>query len=71
MSEQLISTETAETYLNVPRNTLAKFRVTGGGPAFHKIGRRVRYRLSDLDAWLANRRYDSTSAHSASKSAGS
>jgi hypothetical protein len=27
-------------------------RVTGGGPAFHRFGRSVRYKLSDLMEWL-------------------
>ena len=41
--------------------TLAKLRVTGGGPAFYKLGARVFYRGADLDAWIAARRRSSTS----------
>jgi hypothetical protein len=35
--------------------TLAKWRVLGGGPAFRKAGRRVVYEVSSLDAWAAAR----------------
>ena len=51
----------ASEYLNVSPRTLEKYRVTGGGPAFHKFGRRVLYFLKDLDSWAAARRRNSTS----------
>jgi hypothetical protein len=35
------------------RATLAKMRVTGGGPPFVKIRSRVLYPYADLCAWLA------------------
>jgi excisionase family DNA binding protein len=47
--------ETAE-YLGVTVNALAKMRWDGSGPPYVKIGRRVRYRRSDVDAWLDARR---------------
>ena len=37
-------------------STLAHWRSEGRGPAFIKIGRRVAYRGSDLNAWLDDRR---------------
>ena len=55
MSEHLIwlrSSEAAE-YLRVGRSTLAKLRCYGGGPRFHKAGRRVvLYSRAVLDMWL-------------------
>lgn len=36
-------------------NTLRKLRVRGGAPAFIKIGRAVRYRVEDVEAWIAFR----------------
>lgn len=33
--------------------TLEKLRCTGRGPRFAKIGRSVRYRVMDLDEWVA------------------
>jgi len=41
--------------------TLQKYRVTGGGPAFMKLGRAVRYDPRDLEEWKAQRRVRSTS----------
>ncbi|MDW3117823.1 MAG: helix-turn-helix domain-containing protein [Roseovarius pacificus] len=42
--------------------TLQKWRVTGYGPCFHKIGRSVRYRRGDVLDWTAERRRAHTSA---------
>lgn len=42
--------------------TLQHWRVTGGGPAFLKIGAAVRYRKADLDDYLGRCRRTSTSA---------
>jgi len=47
--------------LNVSPRTLEKWRITGQGPAYHKIGSRVYYRICDLDAWLNAQRRTSTS----------
>jgi predicted DNA-binding transcriptional regulator AlpA len=52
--------QTAER-LGLKPNTLSKWRVTGFGPAFVKIGRAVRYDPADVDAWLARRKVKSTS----------
>lgn len=41
--------------------TLQNQRVTGDGIPFVKMGRSVRYRLSDVDAWEAARVRTSTS----------
>ncbi|MCP4408801.1 MAG: helix-turn-helix domain-containing protein [Gammaproteobacteria bacterium] len=43
------------------RKTLEKWRITGEGPPFIKIGRSVRYDEADLDAWIDERRRSSTS----------
>lgn len=36
----------------VSEGTLANWRSQGGGPPFLKVGGRVGYRLSDVEAWL-------------------
>lgn len=41
--------------------TIQKWRVTGNGPDFYKLGRSVRYRLSDVLAWAEERRKAHTS----------
>ena len=42
-------------------STLNKKRITGGGPYFLKIGRRVFYPLDNFEAWLRSHRRTSTS----------
>ena len=54
-SAYLTEDQAAET-LHVAPRTLQRWRVTGDGPAFCRIGpRRVAYRSSDVDAWAAGR----------------
>jgi excisionase family DNA binding protein len=54
-----MSTETyftpreAAEYLRSSTSTLAKARLTRRGPIFVRIGRAVRYRKSDIDAWMS------------------
>ena len=38
--------------LNVSRSTLQSWRYRGCGPRFIKIGRLIRYRAADVDAYL-------------------
>lgn len=42
-------------------NTLAKWRLSGSGPAYVKVGARVMYEEAAVDAWLASRVRRSTS----------
>lgn len=57
-----ISTEKAAEYLGgMKPNTLEGWRVRGVGPRFIKIGRLVRYSISDLDAYLEAHSRQSTS----------
>lgn len=58
-----LNVEAAAGYTGISASTLNKLRVFGGGPVFLKLGRRVAYDVSDLDAWLAARRRRSTSDH--------
>lgn len=43
------------------RSSLQKDRLKGTGPKYLKIGRLVRYRPADVQAWLAAREAQSTS----------
>jgi excisionase family DNA binding protein len=43
--------EVAE-YLGLPQQTLYTYRLDGRGPSAIKIGRHLRYRWSDVDAWV-------------------
>lgn len=38
--------------LGVPLSTIYKWNAAGTGPRFFKVGRHVRWRRSDVDAWL-------------------
>jgi hypothetical protein len=57
----LFTTEQAAARLGLAVGTLAKMRVSGEGPPFHKVGRRVMYSEPDLVAWINARRRRSTS----------
>lgn len=39
-------------YLGVPVPTLAQWRYLSKGPKWIKVGRHVRYRWSDVEAWI-------------------
>lgn len=53
----------AADYLGSALSTLAKLRVTGGGPVFLRLGKAIRYRKRDLDAWMASTAARSTSEY--------
>lgn len=46
--------EVAE-YLRVPEKTLSQWRYLRTGPKWSKVGRHVRYRWSDVDAWVESK----------------
>lgn len=45
----------AARFLGLAPSTLAKLRLSGHGPVYCKLGRRVVYRREDLAAWLESR----------------
>ena len=57
----LLSQREAAVLLGLSPRTLERWRVSGGGVPFVKAGRRVLYRPSDLDTWIASRVVASTS----------
>lgn len=58
---QTLTTEEAARLVGLSRKTLEAKRLTGEGPRFLKLGRSVRYRREDIDAWLAANLRSSTS----------
>jgi predicted DNA-binding transcriptional regulator AlpA len=56
-----LDTATAAEYVGLSKSTLEKLRVFGTGPKYLKLNRAVRYRVSDLEAWLCERLVSSTS----------
>ncbi len=59
--QTLLNTRQAAERCNLSPRTLEKYRVTGGGPLFIRLGSAVRYRFEDLDSWIAAGRRTSTS----------
>jgi excisionase family DNA binding protein len=58
-----LSTREAAVRLSIGASTLKKLRVIGGGPAFHRIGRRVVYSTEILDEWARQSTFESTSQY--------
>ena len=52
---KVVSAQVAARFVGLSESTLAKLRLNGNGPAYCKLGRRVVYRLADLDEWLQSR----------------
>jgi excisionase family DNA binding protein len=60
--ESYLTPREAATYLRTSVSTLSKLRVRGGNaPPFTRIGRAIRYRRKDLDAYMASQVVGSTS----------
>ena len=57
----MLRTKDAAKYLDVSKYTLEAWRCQGGGPAFIKMKKAVRYRQEDLDAFLNSNIRTSTS----------
>jgi excisionase family DNA binding protein len=52
-SKALIDEAALAARLGVSRSTLQSWRYSGRGPRFIKLGRMVRYRVADVDAYLS------------------
>jgi predicted DNA-binding transcriptional regulator AlpA len=59
--QEVLRTSGAAAKTGLSVSTLNKLRCSGGGPAFLKLGRAVRYKPADLKDWLDSRRVMSTS----------
>jgi predicted DNA-binding transcriptional regulator AlpA len=65
MQNRKLRVDEAAAYLGLGKSMLDKLRVTGDGPAFARLGRRVVCDLADLDACVAGGRRQRTSARAA------
>lgn len=61
----LLTTHEAAPYLGVKSSTLCHWRWEKTGPRYLKVGRAVRYRKEDLDAWLAAQQVEPNQPHNA------
>ena len=50
--EPLIGVEELSDYLDVPVKTLYEWHQAGKGPCAVRVGRRLRYLVSDVHSWL-------------------
>lgn len=55
VTERMISPKELAALLQVPLQTIYQWRYRGGGPPGYRIGRHVRFRMNDVEAWLAGR----------------
>jgi excisionase family DNA binding protein len=53
MSDRLLSIPEVAERLNTPESTLRFWRHRGQGPKSARVGRRVMYRETDLERWIA------------------
>ncbi len=59
--KKFLTAKDAASIMGLATQTLAKYRVTGESPPYHKIGRKIVYDREQLEAWMAERRRRSTS----------
>lgn len=57
----VLDVDSAARHLGIASSTLAKLRLSGAGPIYLKLGRRVVYRIGDLNLWLDQHARRSTS----------
>lgn len=57
----LLDTSEVADLLTNKSNTIEGWRIKGIGPRYIKIGRLVRYRIEDVNAWLESQERTSTS----------
>lgn len=62
-NDEIIPTKTASKIVGLSVSTLTKLRLTGGGPRYLRLGRAIRYRRSDLNAWMEASTHASTSEY--------
>lgn len=63
MSATRYDVKGAADYIGMSAAFLNRHRITGTGPTFIKLGGRVWYLQTDLDAWIDSRRRRSTSEY--------
>ena len=57
---KLLNTDQAAEYMRISPRTLQDWRLSGNGPRFHKLGRLVRYGISEIDSWLVQNQHQNT-----------
>jgi predicted DNA-binding transcriptional regulator AlpA len=68
--DTLLTEKQVAEWLQLSVRSIQAWRGRGGGPAFSKCGRCVRYRASEISRWLDERQRSSTSDPGSSASGG-
>tara|TARA_R110002110_G_scaffold185129_1_gene392184 strand:+ start:377 stop:613 length:237 start_codon:yes stop_codon:yes gene_type:complete len=55
---EYLPVEEAAAFLGLSKQQLDLWRCKGGGPAFHKVGRKVLYAVSDLREFMQGQRQE-------------
>jgi excisionase family DNA binding protein len=55
VARQWLDTDAAAEHLGMKSRTLVAWRERGRGPAYHRVGGRVRYRRDELDAFARSK----------------
>ena len=63
--QPLLTQRQASEMLALSERTVERLRVSGLGPKFVRCGRSIRYRVADLEEWIASRVVGSTSEETA------
>jgi excisionase family DNA binding protein len=56
---EVLTPAQAATYLQMPEETLRRWRTIRTGPRYFRAGRHVRYRKAELDRWIEQREQES------------
>ena len=60
-SQRLLSRDEVHAIFGIPKRFLEIAACKGGGPIFVKVGRLTRYRVQDVENWINQHRFSSTS----------
>ena len=60
-SSEYLATPEAAAFTGLAVSTLNKLRLTGSGPEYSKVGRRVLYARDSIEDWMRSKRRTSTS----------
>ncbi|MGY1705522.1 helix-turn-helix transcriptional regulator [Geodermatophilus sp. SYSU D00697] len=52
MNDNLMTVQDVAAYLGVPVATVYQWNSRGQGPRRYRLGKHVRYRRADVDAWI-------------------
>jgi predicted DNA-binding transcriptional regulator AlpA len=63
LSEMYLTQKEVAAHLRLSERTLERYRVSGTGPRFIRLGRRIVYRRGDIEEWASAHTVTSTSEY--------